>query len=164
GRSQVGAACGRDRHRLVRRRALDTRRARHPAGHRREHDRAGASVRQRAPGRAPRSVVAVAQGHGGSRRRRGAAPPQPRARRARPRPLGRRATPARSLRWPAVKLGQELKRLGRHSAIYGFGGLVSRILATLLLPLYTHYLPPRAYGRVEIVTATTAVAAIALQM
>jgi O-antigen/teichoic acid export membrane protein len=41
---------------------------------------------------------------------------------------------------------------------------VSRILATLLLPLYTHYLPPRAYGRVEIVTATTAVAAIALQM
>jgi O-antigen/teichoic acid export membrane protein len=63
-----------------------------------------------------------------------------------------------------VRLGQELKRLGRHSAIYGLGGLVSRILATLLLPLYTHYLPPRAYGRVEIVTATTAVAAIALQM
>ena len=63
-----------------------------------------------------------------------------------------------------MRLGQELKRLGRHSAIYGLGGLVSRILATLLLPLYTHYLPPKAYGRVEIVTATTAVAAIALQM
>ena len=63
-----------------------------------------------------------------------------------------------------MRLGQELRRLGRHSAIYGLGGLVSRILATLLLPLYTHYLPPRAYGRVEIVTATTAVAAIALQM
>ena len=63
-----------------------------------------------------------------------------------------------------MRLGQELKRLGRHSAIYGLGGLVSRILATLLLPLYTHYLPPRSYGRVEILTATTAVAAIALQM
>jgi len=63
-----------------------------------------------------------------------------------------------------MRLGAELKRLGKHSAIYGLGGLVSRILATLLLPLYTHYLPPRAYGRVEIVTATTAVAAIALQM
>jgi len=63
-----------------------------------------------------------------------------------------------------VKLGYELKRLVRHSAVYGLGGLVSRILATLLLPLYTHYLPPKAYGRVEIVTATTAVAAIALQM
>jgi O-antigen/teichoic acid export membrane protein len=63
-----------------------------------------------------------------------------------------------------VRLGEELKRLGRHSAIYGLGGLVSRILATLLLPLYTHYLPPGSYGRVEIVTATTAVLAIVLQL
>jgi len=63
-----------------------------------------------------------------------------------------------------VRLGEELKRLGRHSAIYGLGGLVSRILATLLLPLYTHYLPPGSYGRVELVTAATAVLAIALQM
>jgi O-antigen/teichoic acid export membrane protein len=63
-----------------------------------------------------------------------------------------------------VRLGHELKRLGRHSAIYGLGGLVSRILATLLLPLYTHYLPPGSYGRVEAVTAATAVLAIALQM
>lgn len=57
-----------------------------------------------------------------------------------------------------------MKRLARHSAIYGIGGLVSRILATILLPLYTHYLPPHAYGQVEIVTATTAVLAIVLQL
>jgi len=63
-----------------------------------------------------------------------------------------------------MRLGAELRRLGRHSAIYGLGGLVSRILATLLLPLYTHYLPPNAYGRVEIVTAATAVLAIVLQL
>src|SRR3954465_568699 len=63
-----------------------------------------------------------------------------------------------------MALGDQLKRLGRHSAGYGLGGLVSRILATLLLPLYTHYLPPGSYGRVEIVTAATAVLAIALQM
>ena len=63
-----------------------------------------------------------------------------------------------------MRLGQELKRLGRHSAVYGLGGLVSRILATLLLPLYTHYLPPGTYGRVEIVTAATAVLAILLQL
>ena len=49
-----------------------------------------------------------------------------------------------------MRLGQELRRLARHSAIYGLGGLVSRILATVLLPLYTHYLPTDAYGRVEI--------------
>jgi len=63
-----------------------------------------------------------------------------------------------------VRLGQELKRLARHSVIYGLGGFVSRILATLILPLYTHYLPRGAYGRVEIVTAATAVLAIVLQM
>ena len=63
-----------------------------------------------------------------------------------------------------MRLGAELRRLGRHSAIYGLGGLVSRILATVLLPLYTHYLPPNAYGRVEIVTAATAVLAIVLQL
>jgi O-antigen/teichoic acid export membrane protein len=63
-----------------------------------------------------------------------------------------------------MRLGHELRRLGKHSAIYGLGGLVSRILATLLLPLYTHYLPPKSYGRVEIITAATAVLAIVLQM
>jgi O-antigen/teichoic acid export membrane protein len=63
-----------------------------------------------------------------------------------------------------LRLGHELKRLGRHSAIYGLGGLVSRILATLLLPLYTHYLPPGSYGRVEAVTAATAVLSIVLQL
>jgi O-antigen/teichoic acid export membrane protein len=63
-----------------------------------------------------------------------------------------------------MRLAHELKRLGRHSAIYGLGGLVSRILATLLLPLYTHYLPPGSYGRVEVITAATAVGAIVLQL
>ena len=57
-----------------------------------------------------------------------------------------------------------MRRLVRHSAVYGVGGLVSRILATILLPLYLHYLPPTAYGEVEIITAATAVLAIALQL
>jgi O-antigen/teichoic acid export membrane protein len=63
-----------------------------------------------------------------------------------------------------MRLGQELQRLARHSAIYGLGGLVSRILATLLLPLYTNYLPAGAYGRVEVITSATAVLSIVLQM
>src|ERR1700760_3952130 len=63
-----------------------------------------------------------------------------------------------------MSLAFQLRGLGRHSAIYGLGGLVSRILATILLPLYTHYLPPDAYGRVEAITAATAVLAIVLQM
>jgi O-antigen/teichoic acid export membrane protein len=63
-----------------------------------------------------------------------------------------------------LSLAAQLKRLVRHSAIYGLGGIVSRLLAVILLPLYTHYLPPTAYGRVEIVTAATAVLVIVLQL
>ncbi len=52
---------------------------------------------------------------------------------------------------------EDLRRLAKHSAIYGLGGLVSRILAILLLPLYTSYLEPDDYGRVETLIALTAV-------
>ena len=34
----------------------------------------------------------------------------------------------------------------------------------ILLPLYTSYLPPNAYGQVEIVTAATAVLSIVLHL
>jgi O-antigen/teichoic acid export membrane protein len=54
-------------------------------------------------------------------------------------------------------LGAQLRRLAKHSAIYGLGGLVSRILAVLLLPLYTSYLSPTDYGRVETLVALTAI-------
>jgi O-antigen/teichoic acid export membrane protein len=61
-------------------------------------------------------------------------------------------------------LGSQLKRLGKHSAIYGLGGLVSRILAVLLLPLYTRYLSPSDYGKVETLVALSTVAGIALRL
>ena len=63
-----------------------------------------------------------------------------------------------------MALGFELKRLARHSAIYGIGGLVSRILAVLLLPLYTHYLTNADYGRVETLTAASTVLVIVLRL
>ena len=59
-------------------------------------------------------------------------------------------------------LGGQLKRLGKHSVVYGLGGLVSRILAVLLLPLYTRYLSPSDYGKVETLIALTTVVGIAL--
>jgi O-antigen/teichoic acid export membrane protein len=62
-----------------------------------------------------------------------------------------------------VALGPQLKRLGKHSAIYGLGGLVSRILAVLLLPLYTRYLSPSDYGKVETLIALTTVVGIVLR-
>jgi O-antigen/teichoic acid export membrane protein len=63
-----------------------------------------------------------------------------------------------------MRLGEELRRLARHSVVYGLGGLVSRILAVVLLPLYTSYLPPGSFGRVETLTAASAVAVIVLRM
>ena len=60
-------------------------------------------------------------------------------------------------------LGGQLARLGRHSLIYGVGGLVSRILAVLLLPLYTRYLTPSDYGQIETLVALTTVLTIVLR-
>ncbi len=62
-----------------------------------------------------------------------------------------------------MALSGQLKRLGKHSAIYGLGGLVSRILAVLLLPLYTRYLSTSDYGQIETLIALVTVLAIVLQ-
>jgi O-antigen/teichoic acid export membrane protein/glycosyltransferase involved in cell wall biosynthesis len=60
-------------------------------------------------------------------------------------------------------LGQQLRRLGRHSAIYGIGGLVSRVIAVLLLPVYTRYLTPDDYGKIETLLALTTVMGLVLR-
>ena len=62
-----------------------------------------------------------------------------------------------------MALSGQLKRLGKHSAIYGLGGLVSRILAVLLLPLYTHYLSTSDYGQIETLIALVTVLTIMLR-
>jgi len=61
-------------------------------------------------------------------------------------------------------LGAQVKRLGKHTAVYGLGGLVSRILAVLLLPLYTSYLGPVGFGKIETVVALTTVLVIVLRL
>ena len=58
----------------------------------------------------------------------------------------------------------QLSRLGRHSIVYGLGGLVSRVLAVLLLPLYTRYLLPRDYGAIETLVALSAVLVTVLRL
>jgi O-antigen/teichoic acid export membrane protein len=56
-----------------------------------------------------------------------------------------------------VGLLDQIKRLGKHSAIYGFGGLIQRVVAVLLLPVYTRYLSPSDYGAIEALVALSAV-------
>ena len=61
-------------------------------------------------------------------------------------------------------LGGQITRLAQHSAIYGLGGLVSRFVALLLLPLYTRYLTPADYGAVETLVALAAILATVLRL
>jgi O-antigen/teichoic acid export membrane protein len=61
-----------------------------------------------------------------------------------------------------VLLGQRLGELARHSAIYGFGSLVSRFIAVLLLPVYTRFLSPADYGLIETLIALSAVLTVLL--
>ena len=61
-------------------------------------------------------------------------------------------------------LAQQIKRLLSQSLIYGLGGLISRVLSVLLLPLYTSYLHGRDYGRVETLTALSAVLVVVLRL
>jgi O-antigen/teichoic acid export membrane protein/glycosyltransferase involved in cell wall biosynthesis len=58
----------------------------------------------------------------------------------------------------------QITKLGKQSAIYGLGGLVSRILAVVLLPLYTSYLSTDDYGKIETLVAASAVLMILLQL
>jgi O-antigen/teichoic acid export membrane protein len=69
-----------------------------------------------------------------------------------------------SQRAAPATLGNQLARLGRHSLIYGLGGLVSRILAVFLLPLYTRYLDTADLGAVGLVVALSAVAVTILRL
>jgi O-antigen/teichoic acid export membrane protein len=55
-----------------------------------------------------------------------------------------------------------MKELGRHSAVYGFGSLVSRFIAVLLLPVYTRFLSPADYGLIETLIALSAVLTVLL--
>ena len=54
-------------------------------------------------------------------------------------------------------LGTRLKQLAGQSAIYGLGGIVSRLLAVFLLPIYTRFLTPDDLGAVGVVVALTAI-------
>lgn len=57
---------------------------------------------------------------------------------------------------------KESKLLAKHSLIYGLGTMVNRIVAFMLLPIYTRYLTPHDYGIKELVGLSTDVISILL--
>jgi O-antigen/teichoic acid export membrane protein len=56
-----------------------------------------------------------------------------------------------------------VRRLGKHSAIYGMGNVINKALGFFLLPLYTRYLTPADYGDLALLTVTGSVVGILSQ-
>jgi O-antigen/teichoic acid export membrane protein len=63
-----------------------------------------------------------------------------------------------------MSVAAQLKRLGSQSAIYGIGGILSRLIAVFLIPLYATYLGTTGFGRIETVIALVGVLVIVLRM
>jgi O-antigen/teichoic acid export membrane protein len=61
-------------------------------------------------------------------------------------------------------ISKELKFLLSHSSIYGLGTVISRLVAFLLLPLYTRYLTPQDYGMIEIIDITSGLIGIVVSV
>ena len=61
-------------------------------------------------------------------------------------------------------LAVQMRRLGKHSAVYGLGGIVSRVIAVFLLPIYTRYLDREDLGAVGLVVALSAVLVTILRL
>jgi O-antigen/teichoic acid export membrane protein len=64
---------------------------------------------------------------------------------------------------PRRSLASQLFELTRHSAIYGIGGLTSRFLSVLMLPLYTSYVSTGDYGRIELLMSIMAVGVVLIR-
>ena len=63
-----------------------------------------------------------------------------------------------------TSLAVQMRRLGKHSAVYGLGGIVSRVIAVFLLPVYTRYLDREDLGAVGLVVALSAVLVTILRL
>ncbi|MGB2876236.1 MAG: oligosaccharide flippase family protein [Gaiellaceae bacterium] len=60
-------------------------------------------------------------------------------------------------------IARQLARLAKHSAIYGLGAVVSRLIGLFLLPVVTRYLPRQDLGAVDTLVALSVVLVILLR-
>ena len=47
-------------------------------------------------------------------------------------------------------LADVLKRIGKHTLIYGLGNIMTRVTAFFMIPIYTNYLSPTDYGVIDL--------------
>ena len=58
----------------------------------------------------------------------------------------------------------EYKKIFKHSAVYGFGNLSSKIVGFVLLPVYMRFLLPSDYGVLELITVTSSILVVILNL
>ena len=61
-------------------------------------------------------------------------------------------------------IANQLWRLAKHSAVYGMGAVVARLIGVFLLPVVTRYLTRADVGAVETLISLTVVLVIVLRM
>lgn len=59
---------------------------------------------------------------------------------------------------------EELKKLLKHSSIYGFGSILGKAVGFFMIPIYTHYLTPLDYGVFELLDLTVTILGILVGM
>ena len=58
----------------------------------------------------------------------------------------------------------EIQTAVRHSAVYGLGAVLAKVLGFLLLPVYTRYLGPNDYGVLELLDVSMSLLGMFLNM
>lgn len=59
---------------------------------------------------------------------------------------------------------EELRKLLKHTAIYGMGSVLAKVVGFFMIPFYTHYLTPTDYGVLELLELSLSLAALVLTM
>ena len=59
---------------------------------------------------------------------------------------------------------EELRKLLKHSGIYGAGNVLGKVVGFLMIPFYTHYLTPVDYGTLELLDLSLSLIALVLTM
>lgn len=59
-------------------------------------------------------------------------------------------------------MNEQLTKLFRSAAVYGFGRILGKVISFLLIPFYTHYFSAAEYGVIEVLNLTTMIAAVLL--
>src|SRR5215468_4525357 len=58
----------------------------------------------------------------------------------------------------------ELKKLLKHSTIYGAGNVLGKLVGFFMIPFYTHYLSPADYGTLELLDLSLSLTGLVLTM